>query len=194
MPKYTSFQVNQKGVFNPWLVLVLIGILLGWLLFSGKFSSWLKFSDQDSKITTQQPVATVQSTSSPSQNSAPSPSPTPTPTPETAKKDGGLSGLWEGYGYRFNASQNGNSLVLTMVGTNKEIVKGIISGNTFNGTQWLEAKGCPNLEKTVPATGTVSSNIISLKYRSTTYDTSSCVSNGSDTEKDFTAEYTKIQE
>lgn len=189
MPRYTFFPVNQKGVFNPWLILVFVGILLSWLVFSGKFSSWLKFSDQNSKITAQQLVETVQPTNPPSQNSAPS----PTPKPKTAK-DNGLNGLWEGYGYRFNASQNGNSLVLTMVGTNKEIVKGTISGNTFNGTQWLEAKGCPNLEKTAPASGTVSSNIISLKYRSTTYDTSSCVSNGSGTEKDFTAEYIKIQE
>lgn len=111
-----------------------------------------------------------------------------------AKKESSLNGLWEGYGYRFKAIHNENSLILTMVGTNKEIVKGTLSGNTFSGTQWLEAKGCPNLEKTVPASGTVSNNTISLKYRSITYDTSSCTPNNSNTEKDFSAEYTKINE
>lgn|SRR3989344_5345843 len=188
MPKYTSFQVNQKGVFSPWLVLVFVGVLLGGLVFSGKFNSWLNLSDQDLKTTTQQPTVTAQPTISTSQISDSS------PIPEAAKKEDNLNGLWEGYGYKFNGVQNGNSLILTMVDTNKEIVKGTISGNTFNGTQWLEAKGCPNLEKTVPANGIVSSNTISLKYRSVTYDKDTCIPNDLSTERDNMAEYTKIEE
>ncbi|MDO8638236.1 MAG: hypothetical protein Q7R43_01580, partial [Candidatus Daviesbacteria bacterium] len=81
MSKYRPFQVNQKGVFSPWFILAFVGVLLVWLLFNGKFNSWLNLFYQDPKITTQQPVATVQPTTSASPISIPS------PTPGVAKKE-----------------------------------------------------------------------------------------------------------
>lgn len=174
--------INQKGVFNPWLVLVFGGILLGGVVLSGQFNSWLNLPYQDSRTSTEQPTAIVSQISSSS------------PTPEAVKKEGDLNGLWEGYGYKFNGSHNVNSLVLTSVDKNKEIVKGTVSKNAFTGTLYLEAKGCPNLDKTISANGTVSSEIISLKYRSVTFDIDSCIPNGPNTERDYTVEYTKINE
>lgn len=91
-----------------------------------------------------------------------------------------LNGSWSGFGYSFKASQSGNSITLTATDgdiSGKVALAGTITGNALEGRQILVAKGCPNLEKYVPAKGTISSdgNSITVTYKNSDYDPSRCV-------------------
>lgn len=182
--------INQKGVFNPWLVLVFGGVLLGGLVLSGKFNSWLNLSYQPPKNTPQPVVTTQPEASTRPQTSSPSSS----ITPKITKEQVGLNGLWEGYGYQFNGRHSGNSLILISTTNSRETVKGTISGNRFTGSLYLEAKGCPNLDKTVPVNGTISDETLTLNFSSVTFKKETCTANGPETLENGTVEYTKISE
>lgn len=91
-----------------------------------------------------------------------------------------LNGSWSGFGYYFKAQQSGNSI--TIIATDGDIkgkvsLEGAITGNTVEGRQILIAKGCPNLEKYVPARGTISpdGNSINITYKNLEFDPGKCV-------------------
>lgn len=93
-----------------------------------------------------------------------------------------LSGIWEGNGIKGQGTQSGNSISIVSLETEKPqwagvtVFTGTITGNVVNGQQYLVSAGCPSLDKTVNATGTISAdgNSIQVKFISNRFYRDGC--------------------
>ena len=102
-----------------------------------------------------------------------------------------LNETWSYDGKPFESQQSGNSI--SIKGEDGIIVfTGTITGNTVEGKQYLTADGCPDLNKYVPASGTISEDgtTITSTYTSLQYDTSGCFDLPG-TEQEYTISYAK---
>ncbi len=91
--------------------------------------------------------------------------------------------LWKSNGYEFEMRRNGNKIMLLGTTTASRpryvgvpVLTGTISGTTFNGTKRLFADECPDIDKDVPASGTVSSDgrSITVTFLNEKFDPSTC--------------------
>lgn len=91
--------------------------------------------------------------------------------------------------------QIGNSFAIITEKHGETSLTGTITGNTFNGEKLLVAKECPNLDKYVPATGTISEDgaTITSSFINNRYYVDNCIE-VPDSEEDDSYTYTKLTE
>lgn len=111
-----------------------------------------------------------------------------TVAPTTTQFD--LNGLWKSNsGDTISVSHTGNSIVATIKKSEdsywqgKVTFSGTINGNKFTGNKLWRAVDCPNLDKSSPATGSVSSGSISVTSRGFSFHSSDCTFDSEGAEK-----------